>query len=80
MVTVNRQSLIYVLAISLPSLLFEPCRDLTDAVTTHLFSSNIVAVYSSGVRGVQMHPLLKGCLHVYLVSLRKRNYVHYGPH
>ena len=22
----------------------------------------------------------KGCLRVYLVSLRKRNYVHYGPH
>ena len=24
--------------------------------------------------------LLKGCLRVYLVSLRKHNYVHYGPH
>ena len=37
MVTVNRQSLTYVLGTSPPSLLFESCQGLTDAVTAHLF-------------------------------------------
>ena len=33
-----------------------------------------------GVPWVPWNPLLKGCLRVYLVSPRKRNYIHYGPH
>ena len=33
-----------------------------------------VNVFSGGSKGG------KGCLRVYLVSLRKRNYIHYGPH
>ena len=39
-------------------------------------SSYAAADAGGGLRGVQMHPLLKGCLRVYLVSLRKRNYAH----
>ena len=33
-----------------------------------------------GFHGFHGTPLLKGCLRVYLVSLRKRNYIYYGPH
>ena len=32
-----------------------------------------------GFHGFNGTPLLKGCLRVYLVSLRKHSYVHYGP-
>ena len=51
MVTGNRQSFIYTLDTSPPSLLFEPCRGLTNEVAAHFFSSNIVAVRVSLSRG-----------------------------
>lgn len=49
MVTVNsyKQSFTYILGISLPSLLFECCRDLTDVITAQLIQYKILQLSES---------------------------------